>query len=165
MAELDNYLSILFKFLAASLVLERVLEYADELLDFFGFAGGNKEMLLRLAGTETADTADKEPRRVVTKMLIMQTCGFVVGIILCYASKLGIAQQLGFVKMVAGQSPLWWDLFLSGALISGGAEPIHNLINFLKYRKDQMTLANQQEVEKQRPLALVDAEKNLTPDI
>ena len=87
MAELDNYLSILFKFLAASLVIERVLEYADELLDFFGFTGGNQKMLLRLAGTATAGNNDKDQRRVVLKMLIMQTCGFVVGIILCYTSK------------------------------------------------------------------------------
>ena len=131
MQEFEAYLAILFKFLTASLLIERILEYLDKIFTFLGFAGGNKKMLIRLSGQALSE--EEEENRIRLKMLLMQTVGVISGMVICYSSKLGIARELGFVT---GDTLKWWDVFLSGMLISGGSEPIHNLINFLKEKKD-----------------------------
>jgi len=131
MQEFETYLAILFKFLTASLLIERILEYLDKIFTFLGFAGGNEKMLVRLSGKSLSE--EEEENRVRLKMLLMQTVGVISGMIICYSSDLGIARELGFA---AGDSLQWWDVFLSGMLISGGSEPIHNLINFLKEKKE-----------------------------
>ncbi|MBD3224136.1 MAG: hypothetical protein GF313_05365 [Caldithrix sp.] len=128
-----DYLAILFKFLAASLIIERILEYLDRVLNFIGMTSGNRKTLLRLAGKSL--NIEEENKRVVTKRLIMQSVAIVAGIIISTRSQLGIAHQL---DLYTAQSVLWWDVILSALLISGGTEPIHNLINFLKGKKDEV---------------------------
>ncbi len=133
MQEFEVYLAILFKFLTASLLIERILEYLDKIFIFFGFAAGNEKLLIRLSGKSLSK--EEEKKRILVKMLILQSAGIVSGMIICYSSNLGIARELGFT---GGSVLHWWDVFLSGMLISGGSEPIHNLINFLKEKKNSL---------------------------
>ncbi len=133
MAELSHYLSILFKFLAASLVIERILEYLDRIFLLIGWTRGSQKSLLRL--TDKALSKEQENRRIIVKMLVMQSIGLVTGVLVAWKSQLGVAREL---QLVQGGTLLWWDVMLTGLLISGGAEPIHNLINFIKGKKDQV---------------------------
>lgn len=133
MAEWEIYLSVLSKFLAASLIIERILEYLDKLFSFIGYASGNVGALIRLTRRQLSPAQEK--KRVVNKMLLMQTTGIIGGVTICYFSRLGIARELGLLSQGA---TAWWDIVLSGVLISGGAEPIHSLINFVKGSKEKL---------------------------
>ena len=70
MSEFEIYLSALFKFLAASLLVERILELFDQLYSFLGLTGGNKKALIRL--TNKRLSPDQEKKRKRFKMFIMQ---------------------------------------------------------------------------------------------
>lgn len=131
MAELETYLAILFKFLAASLVIERILEFSDKVFSLFGLAAGNSNILRGLAGLVPEEQS--EQRRIIRKMLIMQSIAITAGIIVCYSSQLGVLREFGLVRGLHV-----WDIILSGFLISGGTEPIHSLINFLQNSKDKL---------------------------
>ncbi len=134
MTEIDLYISVLLKFLAASILLERVLEFFDKIFTLIGIGAGRKTQLLRLADIRLDE--EKESKRVLKKMIIMQTIGIIAGIGICYVSGLGILKEL---KLIGSAGVRWWDIVLSGILISGGSEPIHQLINFLKGHKDQLS--------------------------
>ena len=133
MAELETYFGVLAKFLAASLIVERSLEYLDKILSFLGLSIGRPGVLQRLLGLPVSGIP--EEKRVIRKRVIMQTFGILAGIGICYSGKLGIFTNLGIV--VKAQPPVW-DFILSGILISGGSEPIHQLMNFLTERKEQL---------------------------
>jgi len=160
MQEFEAYLAILFKFLAASLLIERILEYLDKIFTFLGFTAGNEKLLIRLTGKSLSP--EDEKNRIRVKMLIMQTAGIISGMAICYSSNLGIARELGFAS---GSVLHWWDIFLSGMLISGGSEPIHNLINFLKEKKDllkkeRLNLESQRNGNPNRGISGEQAEKD-----
>jgi len=133
MSEIELYLSALAKFLAASLVIERVLEILDQIFSFFGITAGNKKMLVRLSGSRLPKTQEKN--RKYLKMFLMQSAAFTAGIIICYYSNLGIAKEF---QMVSGKTAAFWDIILAGIFISGGSEPIHQLISFLKNHKNNL---------------------------
>ncbi len=133
MAEIELYISVLLKFLAASVLLERILELAEKTYSLLGVGLGQRAQLLRLAEIDL--TREEESHRLLTKAFVMQSIGIVLGIVICYFSGLGILREL---KLVPGPFPNGWDLFLSGILISGGSEPIHQLINLLNGHKDQL---------------------------
>ena len=127
------YIAVLLEFLAASVLLERILEFFDRILSLIGLGMGRKAQLLRLADIDL--NASTERDRLIKKAFIMQTVGIILGIGICYFSHLGILQAL---KLTPPKSLLWWDVVLSGILISGGSEPIHQLINFLKGHQDEL---------------------------
>lgn len=133
MSEIEIYLSALFKFLAASLLVERILELADKIFSFFGITAGSKKMLVRLTNSRLPEAQEKN--RKYLKMFLMQSTAFIAGIIICYYSDLGIAKEF---QIAAGKSAKLWDIFLAGIFISGGSEPIHQLINFLKNHKNNL---------------------------
>ena len=133
MNEFEIYLSALFKFLAASLLVERVLELFDQLYSILGISGGNANGLIRL--TNGRLSAARETSRKRFKMFLMQTLAFAAGIGLSWYSGLGVAKEF---KLISTETLQWWDVFLAGVFISGGSEPIHQLINFLKNHKDNL---------------------------
>ncbi len=131
MAELEHFIAVLFKFLAASLIIERLLEYLDKLFYFGGLVGGSGNVLSALLGIRR--TPEQEEKRRLRKMIVMQTFGFIGGVVICRQGHLGIFTQLGLIS--AQQAP-WWDILLSGVLISGGSEPIHQMMSFLNEKKE-----------------------------
>lgn len=153
MTEFEIYLSALFKFLAASLLVERVLELFDQLYSFFGITGGNKKALIRLTGKRLSESGEK--KRKLLKMFIMQTVAFVAGILICYYSGLGVAKEF---QLISAKTLQWWDVFLAGVFISGGSEPIHQLINFLKSHKDNLKEQRQELEKKQEVSDVAEAE-------
>lgn len=147
MSEFEIYLSALFKFLAASLLVERMLELFDQLYSFLGLTGGNKKALIRL--TNKRLSAEQEKKRKRFKMFLMQTIAFGAGIIICYYSGLGVANEF---HLISANTLQWWDIFLAGVFISGGSEPIHQLINFLKNHKDNLK-GQRKELEKHQEIS------------
>jgi len=133
MAELEHFIAVLFKFLAASLIIERLLEYLNKLFYFGGLIGGSGNVLAVLLGIQL--DPEQEEKRRLRKMIVMQTFGFLGGIAICRQGHLGIFTQLGIIN--AAQVP-WWDVLLSGVLISGGSEPIHQMISFLNEKKERV---------------------------
>ncbi len=131
MSEIEIYLSALFKFLAASLLVERILELFDQIFSFFGLTAGNKKMLIQLTNNRLPEAQEKN--RKYLKMFLMQSTALVAGIIICYYSNLGVAKEF---QIIAGKTAKLWDIFLAGIFISGGSEPIHQLISFLKDHKN-----------------------------
>lgn len=88
---------------------------------------------------------DKEQRlHTLKKVLIVQTAGIIIGTLICYFSGLGLLKEL---KLINGTATNWWDVLLSGIFISGGSEPIHQLINFLKGHKEQLKLENEKKAQ------------------
>jgi len=147
MTEFELYLSALAKFLAASLLVERVLELFDQFYVFLGLAAGNKKLLVRLSDKRLPPADEK--RRKMIKMFWMQTLGIVAGIIICSYSGLGVAKEF---KLTASGALYWWDIVLAGIFISGGSEPIHQLINFLKDHKNNLK-TQRQTLEKQQSIS------------
>ncbi len=143
MSEIDLYISVLLKFLTASLLLERIIEFFDRLLTLFGVSFGKKSALLRLADIPL--TPKEESDRTLKKVLIVQTAGILIGTAICYFSGLGLLKEL---KLISSNQQNWWDTLLSGIFISGGSEPIHQLINFLKGHKDQLQAQNRKTAQK-----------------
>ncbi len=151
MEEFGLYISVLLKFLAASVLLERILEFSDKLFSFVGIRLGRKAQLLRLADLDTSTSA--ESVRLVKKAFVVQTAGILLGIGICYFSNLGILREL---KLVNVQHLYWWDILLSGIFISGGSEPIHQLINFLKGHQQvlkEQTSRLQAKAQQKSPLS------------
>ncbi len=133
MAVVDLYIAVLLKFLAASVLLERILEFFDHFLSLIGLGLGSKAQLLRLADLPAGTADDKN--RLIKKAFIMQSAGIVLGVGICYFSQLTLLREL---KLVPTGALLWWDVLLSGIFISGGSEPIHQLINFLKGHQEAL---------------------------
>ncbi len=144
MTVFETYLGVLGKFLAASLIVERFLEFLDKILSFLGLSVGRPGSLQRLLGLPVSGISEEERR--LRKRLIMQTLGIAAGVGICYSGKLGVFTNLGIVS--AGTPPLW-DMILSGLLISGGSEPIHQLMTFVTEKKDQLK-AQRLELEAQQ---------------
>jgi len=63
--------------------------------------------------------------------------GSVLGILLAWATNLGILQNLGIIESQSGPR-VYLDYFLTGILLGGGTEPIHSIIVFLGYKKDEV---------------------------
>ena len=133
MPQIDLYIAVLLEFLAASVLLERILEFFDKILSLIGLGMGRKAQLLRLADIDLNTSVQTD--RLIKKAFIMQTAGIILGIGICYFSQLGLLRAL---KLIAPEPLQWWDVLLSGILISGGSEPIHQLINFLKGHQEAL---------------------------
>ncbi len=144
MTEFELYLNVLFQFLAASLIVERMLEYLDKFFNLIGFGAGRSGAVLRII--RSVRSPREEQRRRIKKMLIMQSIGILTGITVCKLGNLGIFHQLG----LGTQALTWWDVALSGILISGGSEPIHQMINFLNDHSDQLKV-RRLELENEQP--------------
>ena len=142
MNDIDLYISVLLKFLTASLLLERIIEFFDKALTLIGLSIGKRSQLMKLADIPLDD---KEQRlHTLKKVLIVQTAGIIIGTLICYFSGLGLLKEL---KLINGTATNWWDVLLSGIFISGGSEPIHQLINFLKGHKEQLKLENEKKAQ------------------
>jgi hypothetical protein len=63
--------------------------------------------------------------------------GSVFGVLLSWATNLGILSNLGIIDP-ASKSRVFLDYFLTGILLGGGTEPIHSIIVFLGYKKDEV---------------------------
>ena len=133
MAQIDLYIAVLLEFLAASVLLERILEFFDKIFSLIGLSMGRKAQLLRLADLDL--DASVQSNRLIKKAFIMQTAGIILGTGICYFSHLGLLREL---KLISSSHLFWWDVLLSGIFISGGSEPIHQLINFLKGHKEAL---------------------------
>ncbi len=140
----EFYLAVLLKFLTASLLLERMLEYLDSLLQFFGIIGGNKAILLRLNGGTSDSVRGKQK-----KALIMQLAGLIIGSAVCFYGELGLLASFHFF---GGEVVRWWDTLLAGLFISGGSEPIHRLINQLKLIKVEAEAERRQLAPQPEPV-------------
>ncbi len=137
MASIDLYMAVLLQFLAASVLLERILEFFDKTLSLIGLSLGRKTQLLRLANLN--EDIYEEKKRLLKKAFIMQSAGIILGLGICYFSQLGLLKEL---KLVSSGPLRWWDVLLSGIFISGGSEPIHQLINFLKGHQEALKEQN-----------------------
>ncbi|WP_457566059.1 N-acetylmuramoyl-L-alanine amidase [Caldithrix abyssi] len=154
MNEIDLYISVLLKFLTASLLLERVIEFFDKFLTLIGVASGKKNLLMRLA--DIPFSYDEQSQRTLKKVLLVQTAGIIIGTAICYFSGLGILKELKLVDSVHSR---WFDILLSGIFISGGSEPIHQLINFLKGHKEQLAATNLKKMQEIGRLSSVNLQR------
>ncbi len=152
MNEIDLYISVLLKFLTASLLLERIIEFFDKALSLIGISLGKRAQLMKLA--EIPLDEKEQNKHTLKKILIVQTAGIIIGTIICYFSHLGLLKEL---KLIDASTTNWWDVLLSGIFISGGSEPIHQLINFLKGHKEQLKAESEKkalQVVEQNPLQI-----------
>ena len=156
MTEFEQYLNVLFQFLAASLIIERLLEYLDKFFNLIGFGAGRSNAVLRII--RSVRSPQDEQRRRIKKMLIMQTIGIIAGITVCKFGNLGIFHQLG----LGTPTLTWWDVALSGILISGGSEPIHQMINFLNDHSDQLKMQRLKLESDQPTVEIIEKESLLT---
>jgi len=161
MGLIEFYLTVLLKFLTASLLLERVLEYADSLLRFFGLLSGNKSVILSLNGDQPDSGRSRQK-----KTLIMQLAGLLIGTLVCYYGELGLLRSFHFFS---AETLHWWDILLAGLFISGGSEPIHRLINHLKLIKvqaetERRQLSPEPIVEAAEAVRLPEYKGGLEPD-
>lgn len=63
--------------------------------------------------------------------------GSILGILLAWATNLGILRNLGIIDP-SSKAKVILDYFLTGILLGGGTEPIHSIIVFLGYKKDEV---------------------------
>ncbi len=68
---------------------------------------------------------------------ILWIIGSVIGVLLSWAANLGILSQLGIIDPTS-KAKLFLDYILTGILLGGGTEPIHSIIVFLGYKKDEV---------------------------
>jgi len=158
MPSLDHLLAVILKFLAPATLLERVLEFIAISLETTGLFRGNTNVAYRLSGFTQGKMPELEKKLKLQKRLILQSVGIVLGVILCWKGNLRILEMMGFTH---GEVAPWVDILLSGILISGGSQPIHDLINFLqKAREDAKNQAIPPSEIEQKPPVLSDSEKD-----
>ncbi len=155
MNNIELYVIVLTKFLTASLLLERIIEFFDRIFRILGLSLGFKQTLFRFAGVPIS--VEQQRKNLLKKVFLIQTAGIGIGIGICFYTRLGLLNELGLLK---SSSYAWFDFVLSGVFISGGSEPIHQLINFLKGQKETL---KQVAVEKQNRLSVQNVKKFTPP--
>ena len=160
MIPIGQALNVILRFLPASILVERVLEFFSLIFDSLGVFRAKPSILPKVSSIRAAEEPREEARRrSLRKQLILQAMGSVLGIIICWKSNLRIFYLLGFQS---GEIAQWLDILLSGILISGGSEPIHSLITFLQKSKEKAKAEAEeaerllQEVKGEVPKPLID---------
>ncbi|GBE26586.1 N-acetylmuramoyl-L-alanine amidase [bacterium BMS3Bbin03] len=133
MPSLDHLLAVILKLLVPATLLERVLEFIAITFETTGIFRGNISLAYRLSGLTREKLPQLEKKLKLQKRLILQAIGIVLGVLLCWKGNLRIFEMMGFAQ---GQIAPWIDILLSGILISGGSQPIHDLINFLQKARE-----------------------------
>lgn len=161
----ESFMVTLSAALAASIVVERVLEILKNIMDHM-IGTENKKILpdlkevdKKIAKLETISKAaasdeawdEKQPLNTilvepatdpddgtVLRTFVIQVMGFAVGIITAHYFELGLFRSLMMNSVTI--SP-WSDFLLTGLLIGGGSGPIHTLIRFVTQRKEWVPVA------------------------
>jgi len=118
-----------------------------------GLFKGNVPLGYRLSGFSQQNLPELEKKLKLQKRLILQSIGIVLGVLLCWKGNLRILEMMGFTH---GEIAPWVDILLSGILISGGSQPIHDLINFLqKARENAKSRAlPPSEIKQKKPVSI-----------
>jgi len=148
MAEINQVLSVLLRFLPPAIFTERVLEFFSLLFESTGALRGKELIIAKFSTLKSSEKGKELGRLAVKKQLILQLIGAAIGIILCWKSNLRIFYLLGYTE---GQIAEWVDIVLSGLLISGGSEPIHSLIAFLQHAKEKAKAETARAKEEAKP--------------
>ena len=75
-----------------------------------------------------------EEEKKIKKTALCAVVGVVIGIVLSGVLKIGILHTCDLVP----DANYWWhDYILTGLAIGGGTEPIHSLVAFLGYKKEE----------------------------
>ncbi len=133
MPGLDHLMAVILKFLAPATLIERTLEFFTLIFETTGIFRGKTSLALRLVGGKSAVGESPDGRLKLKKQVVLQTIGLVLGVLLCWKGNLHLFELLAIAP---GAIPVWADVLLSGLLISGGSQPIHDLITFLQKARE-----------------------------
>ncbi len=133
MPPVDHLLAVILKFLAPATLIERTLEFLTLVFQATGIFKGNTSLALRLVGGSPAVGESPDGTSKLKKQVVLQSIGIVLGVLLCWKGHLHLFEMLAIAP---GAIPPWLDVLLSGLLISGGSQPIHDLIAFLQKARE-----------------------------
>lgn len=161
----DSFMVMLSAVLAASIVVERVLEILKNIMDHMTWSENKKilpdlkEVDKKIAKLETISKAaasdeawdEKQPLNTILvepatdpddgsvfRTFVIQVMGFAIGIIVAHYFELGLFRAL---TDNSDKINAWSDFLLTGLLIGGGSGPIHTLIRFVTQRKEWISAA------------------------
>ena len=69
---------------------------------------------------------------------VLPIVGMVLGLLLSFATRMGILTRLGLLAEPGVGWRFFLDLVVTGLLIGGGSEPIHALISLIQHRKERL---------------------------
>ncbi len=157
MPGLDHLMAVILKFLAPATLIERTLEFFTLVFETTGIFRGKTSLALRLVGGAPAVGELPDGKSKLKKQVVLQSIGIVLGVLLCWKGNLHLFEMLAIAP---GAIPTWVDVLLSGLLISGGSQPIHDLITFLQKARENAknqvraaseTLATEEKIQVSEP--------------
>ncbi len=99
----------LFGVVAASLIIERVVEQFSEFI----------------------------PKKKRKKSLFLVS--ITLGLLFAFGAQVGIFINLGIISHNTGKFGVYLDYFLTGLLIGGGSDPVHSVVYGLEKKKEEIT--------------------------
>lgn len=124
---MEDILVKLLGIFVLSFIVERFLEVFSALYE------GIKEIFRDEIPKERQRTEEKnKEKEKIKKTALCAVFGVIIGILLSWGLDIGILHELELVT-----DAKWQDYVLTGLAIGGGTEPIHSLVAFLGYKKEE----------------------------
>jgi hypothetical protein len=129
-----------------SSIVERFLEVFSAIYEwskirprvkrFLGVVSAIYEWIKKIFRYETAKERQRteEKNKQKEKIAFCAVFGVIIGILPSWRLNIGILHEL---ELVTDAKYLWQDYVLTGLAIGGGTEPIHSLVAFLGYKKEE----------------------------